>query len=107
MHYLKALIYPLMTGAFGFIAISIPFAYALQNALIPLESDGPGRAVGSPAWLYYDGTMLIWLISLLCAMFAKTITRGHSGRQLTLFAPVYAPLCYAIVLLVLIHYKMI
>ena len=103
MRYVKAVLYPLMTAALGFIAISIPFAYALQNALIPLAADGAARAVMSPAWLYYDGTMLIWLISFVIALFANIINVSRRGPQLVLLAPIYAPICYAIALLILVY----
>lgn len=107
MRYFKALLYPLLTGMLGFLAISIPFAYALQNALIPLESNGAGRVILSPGWLYYDGTMLIWLISLMCALFANTISQDGLWRQLALFAPIYAPLSYAFALLLLFHFGLL
>ena len=107
MRYLKLVLYPLMTGALGFVAISVPFAYALQNALIPLKSEGAERAVLSPGWLYYDGTMLIWLIGFILALFAHTICKHATSRQLLLFAPVYAPLCYAVALLLLIHFNLL
>ena len=107
MRYLKAVLYPLMTGALGFIAISIPFAYALQNALIPLESQGAARPLMSPSWLYYDGTMLIWLISFVIALFSNAMRANDLQYQLALFAPVYAPLCYTIALLGLVHLSML
>lgn len=106
MRYLKRVIYPLITGGLGFVAISIPFAYALYNRLMPFDPSNEGRSMMSPSWLYYDATMLVWLLSVICAFFAA-MTDRHGIRQIVLFAPIYAPLCYAFAVLLCRHFGMI
>ena len=105
MRYVKAVLYALIVGAIGFIAMMIPFVFARNNGLPSYARPELGQ--WPDILLSHHGTVLIWLVSLLPSFYAAFIMHHAGWQQMALFAPIYAPLIYAVALLLFAHLNML